>query len=94
MNLARCRRCRQVILWVDSATTGRPVPLDAAPAADGNVALGQAGATFLSAEQAETGRMLGTRRYKPHLCRKDLKRRGTSTPQSGSTRAGSAPVEG
>lgn len=75
MNLARCRRCRQVILWVDSATTGRPVPLDAAPAADGNVTLGQAGATFLSPEQAETGRMLGTQRYKVHLCNNDVKPR-------------------
>lgn len=37
--MARCVSCRAPIVWVTSSTTGRPVPLDAEPTADGNVVL-------------------------------------------------------
>lgn len=66
MNLNRCRKCKAMILWAET-TRGKPISLDAAPHPDGNVALTPAGAVFLSPEQTETGRMLGTKRYRPHL---------------------------
>jgi hypothetical protein len=32
-----CRSCQAPILWLDSATTGKPAPIDAAPALNGNI---------------------------------------------------------
>ncbi len=82
MNLTRCKRCRQVILWTDNAATGRPIALDAVPHPDGTVAMTPAGAMVLTAEQADMGRRIGSRRYRRHLdtCpRAKLSTRRTST---------------
>lgn len=35
----RCAKCPIPIVWARSATTGRPMPVDAAPATNGNVRL-------------------------------------------------------
>jgi len=34
-----CRSCSAPIIWAESHTTGKPIPLDAAPRADGNLSL-------------------------------------------------------
>lgn len=37
--MASCRSCGAAIEWATSETTGKPVPLDVAPAPKGNLAL-------------------------------------------------------
>jgi hypothetical protein len=78
MTVTRCRRCRGVIILVDSATTGRPVAVDAVPHADGNVTLTAAGAVSLTEDQVEVGQMVGSRRYCRHssTCPRAKKRTG------------------
>lgn len=65
MNLNRCRRCKALIAWAQTAR-GRPIPLDVSPHPEGTVVITADGAKVLTAEQAETARMLGTRCWRPH----------------------------
>lgn len=34
-----CRTCKAPIIWAESHTTGKPMPLDAVPRGDGNLSL-------------------------------------------------------
>lgn len=38
-NESRCTSCSAKILWVNSATSGRPMPLNAEPRANGNIVI-------------------------------------------------------
>lgn len=58
-----CSSCTAAIIWATTAA-GKPLPVDAAPCADGNIALEQPGAfaTYLRKGQVHEGP-----RYKAHF---------------------------
>jgi hypothetical protein len=47
VTVAACKSCRAPITWVASNATGKPMPLDAAPVATGNVVVVEGRATVL-----------------------------------------------
>jgi hypothetical protein len=63
----KCRSCGAAIIWEPSTASGKLMPLDAEPHPDGNIVLIPAGAMVLSKETAETGKRIGSRRYRSHF---------------------------
>lgn len=66
--MAKCSTCGAEILWAKSATTSRPMPLDAEPHEGGNVELTELGfACVLSDEAAALARAGGISLYRSHF---------------------------
>lgn len=65
--MATCKSCNAEILWVKTAKNQKAMPLDAAPAADGNIVMTHAGAAFVNEEQAAMHRGLGNSTFKSHF---------------------------
>lgn len=61
--MANCRSCSAEIIWSTSATTGKAIPLDAQPVADGNLALVGGTAHAYTAEDERLKR----ERFKSHF---------------------------
>jgi hypothetical protein len=49
--MATCSSCRAPIFWAKSASTGKPMPIDAEPVDNGNLAIDAGKAFLLNAEQ-------------------------------------------
>lgn len=71
MKAQRCAKCPTQIVWAESDSTGKPMPVDAAPAENGNVRLVEypdgVTATVLAKAEAERARANGERLHLNHF---------------------------
>jgi hypothetical protein len=61
--MAACRSCDAEITWATSEQTGKPIPLDATPTANGNLALVNGKAHYYGADDERLHR----ERYTSHF---------------------------
>lgn len=64
--MARCTSCQAPIFWAVSASTGKTMPIDAAPTADGNIVIEAGRAKVLGAIE-RAALPPGTNRYRSHF---------------------------
>jgi hypothetical protein len=81
MDRGKCRSCDAPVLWVQSATTGSPMPLDAEPVEGGNVAIKDGVAHVMRGELFEE--MIDGPRYQSHFisCPNAARHRKSREPQ-------------
>lgn len=64
--MATCKSCGAEIVWAKTPA-GKSMPLDADPHPDGNVSLTPGGALVLPADLVESGKKIGSKRYRSHF---------------------------
>ena len=69
--MPQCRSCHAPILWRLSSATGKPMPLDPEPGADGNIRVGviqgEVVAVVLGPEATAEAREAGAPLYRSHF---------------------------
>lgn len=64
--MAKCQTCRAPIEWAKSEATGKAMPLDAEPVADGNIVITSAGAAKVLKKEDIANLLPETPRFVSH----------------------------